>query len=51
MGSPIHLTVANLYMEHIEINAINTAEQQARIWRICDDDIFMVQKTRQRHVP
>ena len=48
MGLPLHLIVANLYMEHFEIKAINTAEQQPRIWKRCDDDTFMVQNTTDR---
>ena len=42
MGSPISTIVANLYMEGLEIKAMNTAEYPSRIWKRYVDETFVV---------
>ena len=46
MGSPVSPIVCNLYMEHLESKAIDTAplELKPRIWKRYVDDIFEVVK-------
>ena len=48
MGSPASSHVANLFMEHLEEQAINTAPSKPKIWKRFVDDIFAIVK-RQHH--
>ena len=44
MGSPISPLVANLYMEELEIRAINTSPHSPLMWKTFIDDTFVVIK-------
>ena len=44
MGSPASSHVANLFMEHLEEQAIHTAPSKPKIWKRFVDDIFAIVK-------
>ena len=45
MGSPVSAVVANLYMEHFERIALDTAMVKPRIWKqYVDDTLCIVRK-------
>ena len=46
MGSLVSPIVANLYMEHFEMNALSTASP--RLWMRCVDDTFFIQQEGQK---
>ena len=49
MGSPINPIVANLYMENLEVRAINTSPHPPLMWKRFVDDTFVVIKAAHKH--
>ena len=45
MGSPVSAVVANLYMEHFERIALDTAKVRPRLWKRYVDDTCCIVKT------
>ena len=48
MGSPISPIVVNLYMEDLEIKAINSSPQPDYLWKRFVDDTFTIIKSSQK---
>ena len=44
MGSPVSTIVANLYMENLEGEALQSAPNPPRLWLGYVDDIFVIQQ-------
>ena len=44
MGSPVSPTVANLYMEHFEREALRSASHLPRLWYRFVDDTWVIQQ-------
>ena len=47
MGSPINPTVANLYLEDLELKAIQSAQNPPSFWRRFVDDSLTIIKSSQ----